>query len=190
MTDFNWTATFGEVKTAAQWTDLGDNDRALKDGTGIDDGAILPEHLVTGAGTSWAWQSFTPTWTSSGSAPSIGNGTLSGSYIKIGRTILFRVKFVGGSTTTWGTGNYFITLPVAGYSGIAANDGFALSGYMEDSAVKGYGVIGARMLDTSKFYVIVADTAASSVGTWAATGPFTWGTGDYWSATGFYEAAS
>lgn len=34
MTDFNWTATFGEVKTAAQWTDLGDNDRFLLAYTG------------------------------------------------------------------------------------------------------------------------------------------------------------
>lgn len=48
MTDFNWTATFGEVKTAAQWTDLGDNDRALQDGTGIDNGAITEAKLAAG----------------------------------------------------------------------------------------------------------------------------------------------
>lgn len=40
MTDFNWTATFGEVKTAAQWTDLGDNDRFLYTYTGEGTNAI------------------------------------------------------------------------------------------------------------------------------------------------------
>lgn len=100
-----------------------------------------------------------------------------------------RFKFVGGSSTTWGTGIYYITLPVAGYTGIAANDGFSLSGYMEDSAVKGYTVDSARMLDTSKFYVVATDTASTSVGAWSYNGPFTWSTGDYWSAHGFYEIA-
>lgn len=132
---------------------------------------------------------FTPTWTSSGSAPSIGNGTFTGYFSMVGKKVYLRFKFVGGSSTTWGTGTYYITLPVTGYTGIAANDGFALNGYAEDSAVKGYSVDAARMLDTSKFYVLMTDTAAASVSSWAQTGPFTWSTADYWSATGWYDAA-
>lgn len=132
---------------------------------------------------------FTPTWTSSGTAPAIGNGTFTGYFSMSGKKVYLRFKFVGGSTTTWGTGTYYITLPVTGYTGIAANDSFALSGYMEDSAVKGYSVDGARMLDTSKFTPTVTDTASTSVGGWSYNGPFTWGTGDYWSATGWYDAA-
>lgn len=132
---------------------------------------------------------FTPTWTSSGSAPSIGNGTFTGYFSMTGKKVYLRFKFVGGSGTTWGTGTYYITLPVAGYSGIAINDSFSLTGYMEDSAVKGYSVGGARMFSTSVFSPLTLDTAAASVGNWGATGPFTWSTADYWSATGWYDAA-
>lgn len=45
MTNFSWTATYGEVKSASEWTELGDNDRALQDGTGIGDDTILSRHL-------------------------------------------------------------------------------------------------------------------------------------------------
>lgn len=148
------------------------------------------EKFLYGAnGQNPSWISFTPNWTSSGSAPAIGNGTLTGKYIKHGTLVFFRIKFVGGSTTTWGTGNYFIDLPIPGYSGIAANDGFTLNGYGEDNGVKAYNPIGARMFDTAKFYILLNDPSNTSVLAWGATVPFTWGTGDYWSATGFYEAA-
>lgn len=147
------------------------------------------EVQIAGTPISGAWQSWTPTWASSGTQPAIGNGTLTGAYKQVGKTLFFRIKFVGGSTTTWGTGSYFITLPVAGYSGIAANDGFTLNGYSEDNGVKGYSIVGTRMVDTTKFYVVFMDPAASTISTWAQTAPFTWSTGDYWSATGFYEVA-
>lgn len=132
---------------------------------------------------------FTPTWTSSGSAPSIGNGTFTGYFSMVGKKVYLRFKFVGGSTTTWGTGSYFINLPVAGYSGIAANDGFTLNGYAEDLSTVAYTVLGTRMENTSRFYVIIYAPQTTSVNNWAQTGPFTWSTGDYWSATGWYDAA-
>lgn len=177
--------------SAAKWNILGTNDASFNDGTGIADGKIKPNQLIASSSTlnTWVWDSWTPTWTSSGSAPSIGNGTLSGAYIVVGKTCFFRIKFVGGSGTTWGSGAYYITLPVTGYSGIATNDSFSLVGYMEDSGVKGYSVGGARMFSTSVFSPLTLDTAAASVGNWGSTGPFTWSTGDYWSGTGFYQVA-
>jgi len=184
-----FSVVFGEQPTAAKWNTLGANDASFNDGTGIDNGKILPNHLFSGASTlnTWVWDSWTPVWTSSGSAPAIGNGTLTGSTLKVGKTCFFRIKFVGGTTTTWGTGTYYITVPFAGYSGIAANDGFSLGGYAEDSGVKGYTVANARMLDTNKFMVQMIDTAAASTVVWGQTSPFTWGTNDYWSANGFYQ---
>lgn len=172
----SWSVVYGEQPSAAKWNILGTNDAYF-------------DSLV-GSGT--AWESFTPTWTSSGTAPSIGNGTFTGYKQTFGKTQLLRLKFVGGSTTTWGTGNYYIGLPAAGYSGIAANDGFILNGYLENNGVAAGVVFGARMLDASKFYVLMNYNSGGSVGnivTWAATYPFTWGTGDYWSATGVIEIA-
>jgi hypothetical protein len=58
------------------------------------------------------WESYPPVWTSTGSAPSIGNGTLTGVSVIIGDLCHFSIKVLGGSTTNWGTGSYAFTLPV------------------------------------------------------------------------------
>lgn len=63
---------------------------------------------------------YTPTWTSTGTAPAIGNGSLTGRYMKIGRMVFCEINMIAGSTTTFGTGNYSFSLPVqAASSGLA-----------------------------------------------------------------------
>lgn len=59
-----------------------------------------------------AWTTYTPTWTSTGTAPAIGNGSLTGRYMKIGRTVIVEINMIAGATTTFGTGNYSFSLPV------------------------------------------------------------------------------
>lgn len=48
-----WSVVFGEQPTAAKWNQLGENDAGFKDGTNIDNLAILTRHIadsnVTGA---------------------------------------------------------------------------------------------------------------------------------------------
>jgi hypothetical protein len=59
---------------------------------------------------------WTPTWTTSGAAPALGNGTLVGDYRRSANSDEVRVRFqlTMGSTTTFGTGTYFIgNLPFA-----------------------------------------------------------------------------
>lgn len=58
-----------------------------------------------------AWTAYTPVWTTSGTAPAIGNGTISGRYTKIGRTIIGTINLTAGSTTTYGSGGFTFTLP-------------------------------------------------------------------------------
>lgn len=41
-----WSVVFGEQPTAAKWNQLGANDAGFKDGTNIDDDAILARHLA------------------------------------------------------------------------------------------------------------------------------------------------
>jgi len=60
-----------------------------------------------------AWTSYTVTWTSSGTAPAKGNGTMVGYYSKIGRQVTVKIEFNSGSTTTFGTGYYSFSLPFA-----------------------------------------------------------------------------
>jgi hypothetical protein len=61
---------------------------------------------------------YTPTWTSSGDAPAIGNGTLTGHYTKLGKRVDARIALTFGNTTDPGTGMWFLGLPfAAGYTG-------------------------------------------------------------------------
>jgi hypothetical protein len=57
-----------------------------------------------------AWTTYTPTWTATVD-PVLGNGTLTGRYIKIGRTCHVSIILTIGSTTTLGTGAYSFGLP-------------------------------------------------------------------------------
>lgn len=62
------------------------------------------------------WVAYTPTWTASTTNPTIGNGTLTGRYHRVGKTIDVAILLTWGSTTTVGSGNYAFALPVAARS--------------------------------------------------------------------------
>lgn len=59
-----------------------------------------------------AWTSYTPAWTGATTNPVLGNGTMVGSYMPIGKTIHLKGKIIMGTTTTFGSGTWFISLPV------------------------------------------------------------------------------
>lgn len=191
----SWSVVFGEQPSAAKWNILGTNDASFNDGTGIANGSILPNHLKASASTlnTWAWDSWTPSWTATGTAPAIGNGTLTGEYIQIGKTVIFRIKFIAGTTTTFGTGIWLFSLPVtlSTYytSGTPSNIGFLLGGYMEDKAINGYGVVGGRFDAISTFKVLYSNSATGTVSLVGQTAPFTWGSTDYATFSGIYEIA-
>jgi hypothetical protein len=69
-----------------------------------------------------AWTSYTPVWSSSGTAPALVNGTMVGYYAKVGRLVTAKIELNSGSSTTFGTGFYSWTLPVtAAVNGIPTN---------------------------------------------------------------------
>jgi hypothetical protein len=55
-------------------------------------------------------KTYTPTWTASVN-PAIGNGSLSGRYMKIGKMVFVWLNMTAGSTTTFGTGAWHFSLP-------------------------------------------------------------------------------
>lgn len=60
-----------------------------------------------------AWIAYTPTWSTDGATqPSLGDGTITGAYKVIGKTVFVRVRLVFGTTTTAGTGTFYFSLPV------------------------------------------------------------------------------
>lgn len=78
---------------------------------------------IGGVDITSAWQSYTPTWTASTTNPTIGNGSLVGRYMRIGKTVHVSITIAGGSTTTAGTGTYLFGLPTT-----SANNGVAYVG--------------------------------------------------------------
>ena len=63
---------------------------------------------MTGAETA-----YTPVWTGSTTNPVINNGSITGHYRRLGKRVEVEIRVLMGGTTTFGTGNWALTLPVA-----------------------------------------------------------------------------
>jgi len=121
---------------------------------------------------------YTPTWTSSGTQPNIGNGSIQGSYFQFQKFVVGEIQIVIGSTTTFGTGTYLVSLP------LPANSTWC----------SGFG----QLLDASAGYVSYSGVALGSgnnlefrfgnaAGIWTATVPITLANADQARIRFFYE---
>lgn len=128
-----------------------------------------------------AWTSYTPSWTSSGTAPAIGNGSLTGAYLLLGKLLFFRIVLLGGSSTTWGTGLYAFSLP-DGVTTAASSQ--VVSGYVWDSNPGTRSPAAGQVVASgSSVNRIVVGSGAGA----GATVPFTWAVGDELVLTGMIE---
>lgn len=73
---------------------------------------LLASHFDAYENLTAAWTSYTPTFASGGTAPVLGNGTLTGKYIQVGKFVAASVYFIAGTTTTFGTAELRFGLPV------------------------------------------------------------------------------
>src|SRR5262245_26789338 len=78
--------------------------------------AMLNTHLRDNLNAIVTPASFTPTWGNTGTANSLGKGSISGSYITAGKLVIFRILLTWGSTTSSGSGNWTFTLPATAES--------------------------------------------------------------------------
>jgi hypothetical protein len=126
--------------------------------------------------------SYSPAWTSSGSAPSLGNGTLTGYYQQIGKLTIFWVVLVMGSTTSFGSGAWRFSLPVT-----SALSGTNLIGsaMLSDSGVENR--VGSALSITNTTFVVVQDHHTG--GGITPTDPWTFKAGDFVLVLGWYWAA-
>jgi len=60
------------------------------------------------------WFNFTPTWTSTGTAPAIGNASVNARFSVVGKTVHAVVSINFGSSSTFGTGDWRFALPPMG----------------------------------------------------------------------------
>lgn len=154
----------------------------------IADEGVIAEKLASGWVTPGGWTSYTPTWVTSGTNPSLGNGVLTGEYTRIGNLVIARVGLTWGSTTTGGgagLGWSFSTPIQAAYS--SGHNPWPLwlgSGLMRDLSATAY-FIGNAFVDaagTGMGLIASAGQVASNV-------PFAWASGDHLSIQVAYRAA-
>lgn len=123
--------------------------------------------------------SFATTW-SAGAALSIGNGTLTCRYMKVGRMVVASYYLLRGSTSNIGSGNYVFTLPVEAFRYQSANGSGAVfrSG---SGAFWPFNVVG---VGTASIGLVHTDTRAR-----VSNSSVAWATGDEIAFTVVYEAA-
>jgi hypothetical protein len=127
------------------------------------------------------WNAYTPTlggWT-------IGNGTLSGAYLRFGSLVAFRAELTIGSSTTITATAPTISLPSGASGATGAQIVGSTCDFVDSSAVQRYpAYVRFASGDTSKCQVFALASPLTVLGT---TTPFTWAAGDIVRVSGFYE---
>jgi hypothetical protein len=146
---------------------------------------LLPNSLLSGTGTSWAWQSWTPSWTN----VTVGNGTVTAQYAQIGKTVFIRLYFTLGSTSSI-SGTVSVSLPVTANSTYTTNNYDIGPVVLVETGTDSYqGTLQINNTTTVRplnLHVMGSLIDRQNVN---ATTPFTWGNTHVLSLTGAYEAA-
>jgi hypothetical protein len=145
---------------------------------------FLRANSSTATGLEWAgaWTAFTVTFGNF----TLGNGTATGKYMQIGKTVFAEWKITLGSTSSMGTEPYFF-LPAGGAATtrlLSANVLFTDSGTAEvfGAGINGFGdALRLVCLNTAGTYATYAAVTA--------TVPFTWATNDIITIQATFEAA-
>lgn len=133
-----------------------------------------------------AWTTYTPTWTAATTNPVLGNGTIVGRYKRIGKTVHLQIDLTMGSTTTYGSGAWSVSLPVAAAASSGSRIGTAQA--LGGSRFPGQVVISPSATATSPFFP--SSSSVSNLSSAAATTPFAWANGNELRITVTYEAAT
>lgn len=131
-----------------------------------------------------AWTAYTPTWTANTTNPVIGNGTITGAYRQAGKHVSFRIVIVAGSTTTWGSGAYRFSYPVAPLDSTTNSNPGITGFFWDNSPGTPYG--GFAIGQTSTYFYV---GNASNNSFWSQTIPVAGATSDRLCIAGTYEAA-
>lgn len=128
------------------------------------------------------WTTYTPVWASTGTAPTLGNGTIDGGFAQAGQLVFFSIVLTIGSTSTAGTSIYTLTLPVP--TALPANAAVGSAHYFDASPTGYYSYTAYRSGgDAGQIALSATNTR------WNATSPVVPAVGDVISVNGCYEAA-
>ena len=130
------------------------------------------------------WQSYTVSWTADTTNPSIGNGTLTGRYAQIGKTIMGNIFIKMGSTTTFGSGYWRFSLP--------KNSASSNMQYMGHFAILDSGTcfyVGAILINNGVAYFEQVRRDGDGYGAFSSTLPHVWAVNDELQIAFTYETA-
>ena len=133
-----------------------------------------------------SWTSYLPTWTAASTNPVLNDGTITGSYKLIGKTCFVRGRLTMGTTTTYGSGAWYIGLPFTA----ASPYGIIIPVTILDNGLNWYSALmnGGRLGSSTVTEIQWQNTTGVAVGI-TATVPFTWGNLDELEWNGSYEIA-
>jgi len=134
--------------------------------------------LQIGGTTVGEWTGFTPTWTSYGTAPSLGNGIISGRYAVIGKVLVAEYALVFGSTTSGGTGAWFFSYPATIDGPLISYAGIGSGGYAVDASTAQAWTVAVSYAVNSGTQHGLRATYAGAFGEVGTTVPFTFASGD------------
>lgn len=147
--------------------------------------SIMNTHIRDNQLAMSTFTNYTTTWGAITTNPTLGNGTKTASYIKIGDSVQFYVSLTMGSTTTYGSAAWYFTLPVAPVTGLWVFDGGC-----DDASGGVYPLMGfAQTSSTQVDLRADPTTAGNAVRGVTSTVPFTWATGDRAFISGNYRSA-
>lgn len=125
------------------------------------------------------WIAYNPVWTTAGTAPALGNGTLVGRYRQQGKSVTAEIKFTAGTTTTFGTGAWSFSTPSAFQNAASTNTDYIGKAFANDASVgtAGYS-LGVCFIASggNQFQSYFGNTAVASITTNA--NPMTWANAD------------
>ncbi len=137
-----------------------------------------------------SWTTYTPVWSSSGTQPVLGNGSIAGRYAIVNKIGFAQIRIVVGSTTTVGTGNYYVSFPVAA-GGAATGFGLITSSFQiyDASAGTAYNGNASYMGNGSTFRSVIYANSTQAANTWGLGSPITPANADEFNFNIVYEVA-
>ncbi|MEU0001488.1 hypothetical protein ABZ069_31680 [Streptomyces microflavus] len=132
-----------------------------------------------------AWTPYTPAWTGQTTNPVLNNGSLTGRYLKVGRTCHVQIELLMGSTTTYGSGGWVLSLP---FAASATGNRIGLAHAFQSARVQGQLVVAPSASTGLLFFP--ATTSVSFLSLATATAPVTWAAGGRIYVSLTYETAT
>jgi hypothetical protein len=126
---------------------------------------------------------FTPTWSASaGTAVSLGNGSFSGVYTKIGDLVHFQADLIFGSTTTYGDAGTYR------WSGLPFTPGASVGSICNAQLLRqGVSYVNAQARINPSSTTVTDFIVSTGANYWANTYPYTWANTDISTFRGSYK---